>query len=156
MDEEDRLMLRTAAQLEVQTSIAIRDRLLSEISTSLRWIQASLLLVNGGGAVAVLQSATISAPTKTLSGAFFVVGVVLSLLSGWVGVVAVKDVPRKLSEAIGYWIGVSISLNRSETIEREWNEYAQGLERRGRPSRALGWGSVAAFVIGCVIAGTAL
>jgi hypothetical protein len=155
MDEEDRQLLRAAAQLEVQTSIAMRDRLITEIATSARWVQASLLVVNGGAAVAVLQSEGISTEIRIWSGAFFIVGVILSLFTAWVGVNENKDVPKRLSETIGYWIRVSINLRRSEEIERDWLIYASELQKRGRLSRTLGYLSVAAFGVGCAIIGTA-
>jgi hypothetical protein len=156
MNDEERQMVRAAAALEVQTSLALRDRILTEVSTSLRWVQTSLLVVNGGAALAVLQSDALGASSRGLAGAIFVLGIICSLLSAYAGVLSAQDVPRRLTELAGYWLSVSIDLLRSDEIERDWLEYGRHLPKRGRWSRLLGWASLAAFVCGCIVVGVAI
>ena len=153
MSDEDRAIIRTAAHHEIATTVALRSFLLSELATSMRWVQASLLVVNGGAAIAVLQSSAVSQRGTIDAGAAFAVGVVLSLLSAYIAVMKAQDVPVRMTQIIGYWLGVSIDLLRSEEIERDWQEYARTLPRRWWLSRLLGWGSLAAFGTGCVLVG---
>lgn len=155
MDEEDREVLRLAAQLEVQQALAMRDRILTEVAASARWLQASLLVVNGGAAVAVLNSDSVSPHTQLWSCAFFVLGILLSLLTANAGIWVARDTPKKLTEFMGYWMGVTVDLLRSEEIERDWQIYAIEIARRSAWPRRLGYSSVGAFVIGCMIAGAA-
>jgi hypothetical protein len=116
-------------------------------------VQASLLLVNGGAAVTALQSTALSAPTRTWSGAFFVGGIILSLLAPVISSEKNEDVPGKITELIGYWASVTIDLLRSEEIERDWKLYGLGLAKHSKLPRLINYGSVAAFVIGCAIIG---
>jgi hypothetical protein len=156
MDEEAQQALRAVAQLELQTSLAMRDRIMTEITTSARWVQASLLLVNGAAAVAVLQTDALSTHTRGLAGAFFVAGVILSLLSAYIGMMSAQDVPRRFSELAGYWLSVTVDLLRSEEIEENWAEYGRSRTRLSRLTQIPGWASLAAFIGGCLIAGANL
>ena len=153
MDDEERQMIRIAAQMEVQTINSLRDLVIREISTSLRWAQASLLVVNGGGAVAALQIASLSGVERGASGACFVVGIILALLTATSGVRAVRDTPKKLTYLMGYWMSVTVDLLRSEEIERDWQQYSAVLDSRGRLPWTLGYLSGVAFVLGCAIIG---
>jgi hypothetical protein len=156
MDEESQQALRAVAQLELQTSLAMRDRIMTEITTSARWVQASLLLVNGAAAVAVLQADALSLHARGLAGVFFVVGVIFSLLSAYIGIMSAQDVPRRFSELAGYWLTVTVDLLRSEEIERNWLEYGRYRTRTSRLTQIPGGASLAAFVGGCLIVGAHL
>jgi hypothetical protein len=153
MDEEQRQMVRAAAQLEVQTSFAMQDRVITEMATALRWVQASLLLVNGGAAVAVLQSQSVPAHVRTWSGGLFVTGIVLSLFATTLAAGRMSDTPVRLQRFAGYWLSVGIDLLRVEAVEREWQEYAIELQRRGRVPKMLGYAAAACFIVGCLIVG---
>lgn len=156
MDEEERQAVRAAAQLELQTSLALRDRIMTEVTTSARWVQASLLLVNGAAAVAILQTDALPLHGRGMAGAAFVIGLLLSLLSGYVGIHLAQDVPRRFSEFAGYWLSVTIDLLRSEEIERGWIEYGRERARISALAQIPGWASLFAFVVGCGIVGTYL
>jgi hypothetical protein len=156
MDEEDRLALRAAAQLELQTSLAMRDRIMTEITTSARWVQASLLLVNGAAAVATLQADALPLHARGIVGAAFVTGLLFSLLSAYIGIHFGQDVPRRFSEIGGYWLRVTIDLLRSEEIEKDWFQYGRDRARISMLSQVPGWISLFAFLVGCGIAGTYL
>lgn len=156
MDEDQRQALRVGAKMEFETSIAMRDRIVTEITTSARWVQTSLLLVNGGAAVAVLQTETLALHARGLAGGAFVIGMILSLLSAYLGIHSGKDAPRRLSEAAGYWLGVTIDLLRSEQIERDWAQYGRDRVRMSRLLEIPGWLSLIAFVVGCLIVGAHL
>jgi|GEM_PF-5895557 len=153
MTEEEQVRVRLAALVETQTAFAMRDRLFTELTTSLRWIQASLLLVNGGAAVAVLQSAGVAPVARAWAGACFVIGIVLSILGAYVGVRLTQDAPVRTSQIAGYWLSVNLDLVRVEETEREWVQYGRDLQRRSKRNQVFGWGSLAAFVVGCAIAG---
>ena len=156
MDDQQQQALRSGAQHEFQTSIAMRDRVMTEITTSARWVQTSMLLVNGGAAAAVLQADVVPPHARALAGAAFVIGMMFSLLSAYVGINLGKDVPRRFSEFAGYWIGVSIDLLRSEETERNWQEYGRERARISTLSEIPGWLSLIAFITGCGMVGASL
>ena len=153
MDDEEREMLRILAKGEVQIISSLRELVIHEIATSLRWIQGSLLVVNGGAAVAVLQSDVLPPAIQRTSCLLFVVGICLSLLTANLGVYVTRDSPQKLTQIMGYWMSVTVDLLRSEEIERDWQQYALTLGRRARVPRVAGYASLAAFIAGCLIVG---
>lgn len=153
MEDDDRQMLRTLAQGEVQAIISMREIVIHETVTSLRWIQGSLLVVNGGAAVAVLQSESLSSGLQRASCLFFVAGICLALLTANAGLRATHDVPKKLTELLGYWMSVTVDLLRSEEIERNWQLYARELDKRSQVPRRFGYASVVAFIFGCLLVG---
>jgi hypothetical protein len=150
MDEEQQRALRAGAQMEYQTALAMRDRIMTEITTSARWVQTSLLLVNGGAAVAVLQSEALTPHARGLAGAAFVIGMMFSLLSAYTGIQLGQDAPRRFSYIAGYWLGITIDLLRSEEVERDWAEYGRNRVRLSRLSTIPGWLSLIAFIVGCL------
>lgn len=156
MDEEDRTTLRLIAQHEFQSALATRDRVLTEMVTSARWIQASLLLVNGGAAVAVLQGDKLAAWARVGAGTTFVAGIVLALLTAVLDTRVARDTPLKLSQSAGYWMSVAVDLLRSEEIEREWHEYATEVQSRRKWPQISGLLSLFAFLAGCGLIGVSL
>ena len=150
MDDEQREFVRQAALHEFQTCIALRDLVVKEAVTSIRWVQTSLLVVNAGGAIALLDT-DIDPSAKAWAGGFFVAGITLSLLTALAGVSMMKDVPGRLTRLAGYWLSVTVDLLRSEEIEREWHSYTAQLTKRGRLSYAIGFASLAAFFGGCLL-----
>jgi len=153
MDEEQRQLLRLLANIELQGAMSGRDLIMKEIITSLRWVQTSLLVVNGGAAVAMLESEAVGAPARTYAGAGFGCGIALALLTAIAGVRAGKDAPKRFSGMAGYWTSVSVDLLRSEEIEREWYGYAAQIEKRGKLAQGLGYASFFCFLVGSAIIG---
>jgi hypothetical protein len=152
MDEEDRQSLREAAELEMQFCLGMRDTVTREVITSARWIQTSLLVVNGGAAVALLQSNHIRQGHEIAACALFVLGMLLALFQALVGMRLAREAPARFSRAAGYWLGVKLSLYRFEQMEREFHDYAAELTKRGRWTYIIGFASLFSFIAGCAVA----
>jgi hypothetical protein len=113
MDDEQRSFFRQAAELEAKFALEMRDLMITEMITSARWLQASLLLVNGGAGVALLGSDLLPANVQAEAGAAFVVGVMLALLNALLGIVINTDGPLRTSQVAGYWTAVGVTLQRA-------------------------------------------
>jgi hypothetical protein len=151
MDEEDKQSLREAAALETEAALAARDKVTAEVITSARWIQTSLLAVNGGAAAALLQAEQVDSTYQAYAGLAFVGGMLLALLQAYLGIKLAHDLPRVMTRAAGYWLGVKINLYRSEEIERQHSEWAGELDKRNRLPTAIGFASIFSFLVGCVL-----
>jgi hypothetical protein len=116
-------------------------------------VQASLLVVNGGAALAILQSQAVPAHVRTFSGALFVLGIVSSLYGATMAVGRVTDAPAKFAKYGAYWLGVGIDLLRVEATEREWEDYGLELQRRMRLPKFFGYAAAVCFVLGCIVVG---
>jgi len=116
-----------------------------------KWVQTSLLAVNGAAALATFP---ISMPPifKVVSCGVFVAGVLAALLSGFLQIGRIGSLMNVSGEAIGYWFSVSVDGERLEDLEK-----AQLLApaKAAAPfwPRIWGWGSAVFFVLGACIAG---
>lgn len=156
MDEEDKAALRSAAALEVEAALKLKDTITEHMFTASRWLQTWLLALNAGAATALLQSDQIEPHHRALAGGAFIVGVLLALLSAYLGIRMSIDAPARLSRSAGYWLGVSGSLFRSEKLEREFQEYAIEMTRRARVPNMIAWASIVSFTTGCAVAALGL
>lgn len=153
MDDEEKGATREIAEFEAKTALHLRDTLVSEGLASMRWVQASLLLVNGGGAAAVLSTVAIPAAARSTAGAFFVGGIAMSLFASLLGNWLVRDAPRKLSEIAGYWISVKHDLLRVASWERDFIAWSKGVGKRGRWVYLPGSLAFLAFLTGAAVLG---
>ena len=136
-----------AARIEVMTSSAT-DHL---IRTS-NWLGASLLAVNGGGAIASLNVADrFSHPA--IVGGIFVGGITFALLNA----VAIQAVLVKqsgpLENWLAYWRGVEFSGERDEDAEKALLAAIVRWNRWSWVAPALGWVSGFLFLAGSISVG---
>lgn len=153
MSEEDKAMLSAGAKIEAESAIHLRDTIISESLTTARWVQTSLLLINGGAAAAALGADHVEPWARGCAGAAFVTGIAFALLTGLMGVSLVKEAPRKINEFAGYWISVQFDLLRSEDIERAYQDWVKKFERRAAWIYLPGSIAFAAFMTGAAILG---
>jgi len=153
MDDEQRALTLAEADFRARDALHARDTVGSEIIASLRWVQASLLLVNGGGAAAVLSATAIPSDARAEAGALFVFGIAMSLFASLLGNWLASDVPGKLTEIAGYWISVKHDLYRVESIELDYIAWGQKAGKRDRWTYIPGGFAFASFIAGAAVLG---
>ena len=118
-----------------------------------KWLTASLLLLNGGAATAVLSNSQVDLDYKLAACVVFGVGVLFALLIAVVaqkrGQVAIKP----FSELIGYWMTVRADGIRGEELEIELNGKLADSVKNSWIVPAIGWFSALAFICGAVVSG---
>jgi hypothetical protein len=146
---------RTANQLAVETFMPIMVEAfhdgLREIGSIARWLLATLVVVNGAGAISLLP---VEMPNELkLAGAVaFLVGILAALGAGAWALYAFKRVSLAAHTMVSYWLNIADDGPRLEALETTM---------KGHLDRAIGSGgthafvflSVAAFVAGCVFTG---
>jgi hypothetical protein len=113
------------------------------------WLTASLLAINGAGALATLN---VLSQTRdlSLSGLFFLGGIVLALLSA-VAIQSFQDkVFQPLAALIRYWREAQITGVRNESEEQQLREPINKLNKWGFVPPVIGWLSGFSFVIGAL------
>lgn len=131
------------------------DVMLAEAFTAARWAQTSLLLINGGAAVAVLALEELHA-MRIAAGGAFAIGVLLSIASAGLGTRPMVQSARQAAKQAGYWLAVAQEGVRHPEIEEEYLDFALEMERDMRAAKAANYGSALFFVLGCAITGGAL
>jgi len=145
--EGKRIGAVAAGRLEAHAASA-NDQL---VKTS-NWLNASLLAVNGGGAITVFNGAE-HIGGRGAAGAVFVAGIVFALLSATAiqAVIAKQQLPLEIW--IGYWRGVEFSGERDDESEVKLAAPITIWEKRAWIAPALGWVSGLLFLAGAVITG---
>lgn len=115
-----------------------------------RWLIASLLIINSGGLLAVINNAphiTAAACAATC----FVLGLLGALLNGWLLQYGAMKGFEAGEGAFRYWANAAISGIQDEEFERKvWASERMSLWL-GRASPYAGWAAIAAFVAGVVV-----
>jgi len=109
MEEEEarhRNLVRSVAREEISTLVESRQLLSEQHSHAFRWLMASLLVINSGAAVAVLNSDAIQALTKVRAGFAFATGITLALMVAYSAQKLANFVVPVIQERIGYWLAV--------------------------------------------------
>ncbi|MCW2395640.1 MULTISPECIES: hypothetical protein [unclassified Sphingobium] len=157
MNEEiEAIILKECASIEATALTDGFKVVLEQHSSSFKWLNASLLAVNGGGAIAIVSSTQLSDVTKLHACSSFFIGILLALLSGRVSqMIATKALPS-IKNQIFYWTGVSISGQRDLDEENLLKKEADDSLKRAWIGQGCGWLSVTAFVAGAVFIGRGL
>jgi hypothetical protein len=146
---------REAARMEMQLALSLRDALMAETLASLRWSQASLLLINGAGAAAV-AGLNVSAGGKVAAGATFVLGMLLTLWAAAIGMRRMTGALSRISQNAGYWLSVIHDGSRVLAIEQAYSEFSHELSRKAFPAIVALWAAAVCFAGGCAAAGYSL
>lgn len=148
-DEEDKQQNRIAAQEVVTVLRAMLERFIAELVGIGRWMLATLVLINGAGAVAVL-GAPLDSWARPIAGALFVGGILAALTAGFAAVFVFKKAFKPLGQFLGYALTVVHDGERAEALENEMiaDLNAAAGSWIGSIVSAL---SVGAFVAGCVV-----
>lgn len=155
-DPEKNRKLKRFAELEVERQSASIDRLLDQHIADFKWLTASLLLLNSGSAVAILNSEFIPVQGKISGVAAYLAGILLALL---IGVASQKLAMQMLPAVTGYrafWIAVSQGEIFDPDSELAAGSLVRSAARFGWVAPTLGWLSAIAFLTGSVLAGLTL
>lgn len=148
--------IKSAAAEEFKSLSDMRSRILDEHSHTFRWLIGSLLAINGGAAIAALNSELIPAYFKILSGICFGLGIIAALLIGVIAQrVGVKTL-RPLAEYQGYWLSVIDNGELDEELEAQYKDMLRDSSRWAWTSPAMGWISAILFIGGLAFMGTGL
>jgi hypothetical protein len=124
-----------------------------QVASMSKWLMASLLAVNGAGALAAINSQTTAAWWPA---ALFGLGMVFALLNGVVLQEIYNNSANELFESDKYWTDVSIHGVRDALIEEKLLESAKNVMRYSYLSPLAGWVSGVLFLLAGGLLSTAL
>jgi hypothetical protein len=127
---------------------------LREVASLSRWLLATLVVINGAGAIAVLPLPMADGVKLGGSGAFLL-GILAALGAGIWSLYAFKRVSIAANTMMGYWLTVAGDAPRLAALEASMkSNMDQAIGSRG--THAFAFASVTAFLIGCVLTGWGL
>lgn len=146
----DRLAAETFMPIMVE---AFHDGL-KEVASLSRWLLATLVVINGAAAVAVLPL-KMAGSAKLGSAGAFLLGILAALGAGIWSLYAFKRVSIAANTMMGYWLTIAGDAPRLAALEATMKTHLdQAIGSRG--THFFICASVAAFVIGCMLAGWGL
>jgi hypothetical protein len=148
--------IKKCAEIEVQTLSEMRQLILDQHSSGFKWLNASLLAINGGGLISIFSSNALSLHYKRAACISLLIGILFALISGRLGQTFSLRGILPLQRWSGYWIGVSLSGSRDEEIETALAVESQNAIRWAWVGQACGWASVGTFVVAAIFAGLGL
>jgi len=127
---------------------------LREIASLSRWLLATLVVINGAAAIAVLPL-KIDTVAKLGGAAAFLLGILAALGAGLWSLYAFKRVSIAANTMMGYWLTVAGDGQRLAALEATMKRHMdQAIGSRG--THFFVFGSVASFLVGCVLTGWGL
>ncbi|WP_147373702.1 hypothetical protein [Hephaestia caeni] len=149
-------LIRELAKFQLHTLAELRQLIWEQSTSSYKWLNASLLAVNGGAALSIISSEEFSYTSREGAVVAFLAGILFALLGARIGQhFAHKSIPH-VQEFSAYWLRVAVRGERDEDIENEIHGQMQQSARFGWTAQACGWVSIVAFVIGVLVAGFGL
>lgn len=139
--------LRVISRVDQHVSFAT-----DQVGSWAKWLTASLLAINGAGALASLNAAS-EADNSWIAGVIFAVGILAALLSGVAMQEVYNMVPEPMLEQDDYWTVVSITGARDSEREDVLRSAASKASRLAILPPLLGWISGCLFLAGIVTLG---
>ena len=127
---------------------------LHEVASLSRWLLATLVVINGAAAIAVLPL-KIAANAKLGGAGAFLFGILAALGAGLWSLYAFKRVSIAANTMMGYWLTVAEDGQRVVALEATMKKHMDPAIGAGGAHYFV-FGSVAAFVFGCVVSGWGL
>jgi len=156
MDEEshERRSNRLAADAFMPLMIDAFHAGLREIASLSRWLLATLVVINGAAAIAMLPL-RIGTAAKLGGAVAFLVGILAALGAALWSLYVFKRFSTSAGTMMGYWLDVADDGQRLEALEAEMKRHMdQAIGSRG--THALVYLSMAAFLAGCALTGWGL
>lgn len=157
-DEElqfaDQRYLVRFAEYEVQrylTAIRLSDE---QHTSAFKWLYGSLLAVNGGLALAALNSDAIQAIYKPIPMALAFAGVCAALMIAKLAQVTSETPGKAINDLIGYWARVAELRIRVGEEEQRFNEALRTANNPNRWVERMGWVSAICFFMSALSLGT--
>jgi hypothetical protein len=156
LDDSISAWTRADAIENIENLKGMRTLAWDEFNHSFRWLMASLLAINGGALLAMLDHSSLGLSHRVSSGCAFVFGIIMALLVAVFGQHStIRSLPS-LQKMIGYWMTVAVDGLRDEKIENDLDNELKASVKLGLGSRVSGWLSAIAFLIGIGISGHGL
>ncbi len=154
VDNDERASNQLAAETFMPIMVEAFHDGLREVASLSRWLLATLVVINGAAAIAVLPLKM--APGAKLGGAgAFLFGILAALGAGLWSLYAFKRVSIAANTMMGYWLTVAGDGQRVAALEATMKRHMdQAVGSRG--THYLVFASVAAFLVGCALAGRGL
>jgi hypothetical protein len=148
--DSNRLAAETFAPMMLE---AFHDGL-REIGSLSRWLLATLVAINGAAAISLLPLKMATAAKLGAAGSFLI-GIMAALGAGLWSLYMFNRVSAAAHTMLGYWLSVADDGPRLAALETAMKRHMdQAIGSRG--THILVLVSLAAFLIGCVIAGLGL
>ena len=152
--QDERISDRLAAETFMPIMVEAFHDGLHEIASLSRWLLATLVVINGAATIAVLPLKMDNAAKLGSVGAFLF-GILAALGAGIWSLYAFKRVSIAANTMMGYWLTVAGDGARVAALEATMKRHMdQAIGSRG--THYFLFASVAAFLIGCVLAGWGL
>ena len=127
---------------------------LREVASLSRWLLATLVVINGAGAIALLPL-EMATNVKLAGAGAFLLGILAALGAGVWALYAFKRVSIAANTMMGYWLTVAGDAPRLAALEASMKmNLDQAIGSRG--THLFVFGSVSAFVAGCALTGWGL
>lgn len=150
-DEELAEIAKSVAPHQVEFLKHLRTMTLDQALNMSNWLVASLLAINSGATFAIVSAADrISNPSQP--GAFFVAGIMLALLSGYLIQFFGLKLVGPISELMGYWLSVEEDGWQSAKLEAQHTAAMKRLQRWALSAPICGWLSAGLFLAGAITA----
>ena len=138
------------AKVEQQVASDFAAQVQNQAAEMAKWLIASLLILNGGGALAVLHAAGhIGCPR--IAASLFICGIALALLNGWLLQVDGGNMGTAFRELARYYAHASASEKRDEAKESMLWQNVKTSGSMGRKPAHAGWASAILFLVGATI-----
>lgn len=134
----------------------LQEAMIEQHAGMFKWLLASLLAINGGGAIAVMNATNLALVWKLDAALAFSFGICAAMLSGQLGQKFNMKSLGPVSKRRGYWLAVSQS---GVYIPADSNELDVEYNRSTKWAwtvPAAGWLSAAMFAAGAVCVGIAM
>ena len=153
-DNDERASSQLAAETFMPIMVGAFHDGLHEVASLSRWLLATLVVINGAAAIAVLPL-KFGMEAKLWGAGAFLLGILAALGAGLWSLYAFKRVSIAANTMMGYWLTVAEDGQRLAALEATLKRHMdQAIGSRG--THYFVFASVAAFLAGCALAGWGL
>lgn len=140
-----------AAEMKA-TTLYLRENAVTQMAGMIRWIIASLLVVNSGALIAVMNTQAIGLKGKLWAGSLFALGLCGAFLTAYTNVRSARKFIPEISELIGLYSNTEFSGERDIEREKALHKKIDANDRSSVVSDALAWLSLLFFIAGLIVA----
>lgn len=153
-DHDEHASNRLAAETFMPMMVEAYHDGLREVASLSRWLLATLVVINGAAAIALLPLKMATA-AKVGGAAAFLAGILAALGAGLWSLYAFKRVSVSAGTMVSYWLSVADDGSRVAALEATMKRHMeQAIGSRG--THVFVYVSVASFLVGCVASGWGL
>jgi hypothetical protein len=150
-DQDERARDQWAAETFAPIMVEAFHDSLREIGSLSRWLLATLVAINGAAAISLLPLKMGAAAKLGAAGAFLL-GILAAFGAGLWSLYVFNRVSAAAHTMMGYWLSVADDASRLAALETTMKRNMdQAIGSRG--THLLVFISLAAFLVGCVVAG---